>query len=97
MAYDIIWSPKAKSTYYQILEYLDENWTYIEIINFIDRTEEALNFISNSPFQYLKSAKADIHRCVLIKQVSLFYRFNSDTVELLLFWDNRQDPAKLLL
>jgi plasmid stabilization system protein ParE len=94
---DIIWSPKAKGTYYQILEYLEENWTNKEVNNFINRTEEVLAFIAANPSQYIRSVNADIHRCVLVKQVSLFYRVKSDKIEILLFWDNRQDPAKLKL
>lgn len=95
MVYDIIWSPKAKDTYYQILEYLAANWTNKEINDFISRTEEVLTFIAANPSQYIRSAKAGIHKSVLVKQVSLFYRVQPNAIELLLFWDNRQDPAKL--
>ena len=97
MSYTIIWSPKARLTYYQILDYLDEKWTFREIENFVDRTEEALTHISQNPLLYQHSKESDAYRCVLVKQVSLFYRIKSDRVELLIFWDNRQDPAKLLL
>jgi hypothetical protein len=41
--------------------------------------------------------KRNIHRCVVVKQVSLFYRIKSSHIELLLFWDNRQNPSKLKL
>lgn len=46
MAYTITWSPKDKLSYYQILDYLNEKWTFREIENFVDRTEEALTHIS---------------------------------------------------
>ena len=95
MIYNIIWSPKAKDTYYQILEYLESNWLDREVSDFINRTEEVLSFITANPSQYIKSIKADIHKCVLVKQVSLFYRIKPGAIELLLFWDNRQDPTKL--
>jgi plasmid stabilization system protein ParE len=97
MGYNIIWSPKAKDTYYQILEYLELNWSGKEVDDFINRTEEVLAFIAANPSQYTQSVKADIHKSVLVKQVSLFYRVKPGTIELLLFWDNRQDPAKLIL
>ncbi|MFI5162982.1 MAG: type II toxin-antitoxin system RelE/ParE family toxin [Sphingobacteriales bacterium] len=97
MAYTIIWSPKARLTYYQILDYLDEKWTLREIENFIDRTEEALTHISQNPLLYQYSAQSKVYRCVIVKQVSLFYKIKSDRVELLRFWDNRQDPSKLIL
>jgi|GEM_PF-2342542 len=32
-----------------------------------------------------------------VKQVSLYYRLKGQTIELLTFWDNRQDPSSLKL
>lgn len=97
MGYAVNWSPTARLTYYQILEYLDEKWTMKELEAFINRTEEAINHICDNPLLYPYSKESDTHKCVLVKQVSLFYRIETETIELLVFWDNRQDPAKLLL
>jgi plasmid stabilization system protein ParE len=96
-SYNIIWSPKAKITYYQVLEYLELNWTIKEIKSFINRTDYVIEHISQTPFHYPYSLKGDTYKCVPIKQVSLFYRIKQQEIELLLFWDNRQNPAKLIL
>jgi hypothetical protein len=45
----VIWSPTARLTYYKILEYLLENWTFNELEAFIDRTEEVINHICDNP------------------------------------------------
>jgi plasmid stabilization system protein ParE len=95
--YPIIWSPVAKSSYYNILEYLEHHWTVKEIEVFFNRTEEVLEHISINPLLFPYSKEGGIHKCVLVKQVSLFYRIKANNVELLLFWDTRQDPAKLVL
>jgi len=95
--YSVTWSPTARLTYYQILEYLLENWTLNELEAFIDRTEEVLNHICINPTLYPYSRDGDAHKCVVVKQISLFYRVKINTIELLVFWDNRQDPAKLRL
>jgi plasmid stabilization system protein ParE len=95
--YTIIWSPKARITYYQIMEYLLEKWTFKELDTFISRTEEVIAHIYNNPLLYPYSKESDTHKCVLVKQISLFYRVKTNTVELLIFWDNRQDPAKIRL
>lgn len=97
MSYSVTWSPTARISYNHILEYLDEKWTIKEIEAFINRTEEVVSFICNNPLLYPYSRESDTHRCVLLKQVSLFYRIKTNYIELLVFWDNRQDPAKLLL
>ncbi|MGY4383270.1 plasmid stabilization system protein ParE [Pedobacter sp. UYP24] len=95
--YSIIWSPTAKISYYQIMEYLDDKWTLKELKSFVNRTEEVIDHIYENPLLYPYSKKSDTHKCVVVKQVSLFYRLKNDCIELLVFWDTRQDPAKLLL
>ena len=97
MVYEIIWSPMAKTSYFSILEYLEKNWTTKEIYTFVQRTEEILEVIKTKPSLFQYSKISDTHRCVLVKQVSLFYRVRSSAglIELLVFWDNRQNPEKL--
>ena len=96
-AYKVIWSPKAKLTYFSIIEYLDGNWTEKEIKSFVVRTEEIINHISQFPEHFPYTKANDTFKCVLIPQISLFYRLRQSQIELLIFWDNRQNPAKLLL
>lgn len=72
MAFSIIWSPTARITYYQVLEYLLENWTFKELEAFIDRTEEVITHICSNPLLYPYSIESDVHKCVVVKQVSLF-------------------------
>jgi len=97
ISYEIIWSPNATLTYYQILQYLDKNWTSKEVNAFVVRTEEAIAHICDNPLLFPYSIKNNIHRCVIVKQVSLFYQINDDLIELLIFWDNRRNPASLQL
>lgn len=95
VASTIIWAPRARFTYAQILEYLEEKWTPKEIDAFISRTEEVIDHICKNPLLFPYSKESDTHKCVVVKQVSLFYRTKADAIELLIFWDNRQDPAKI--
>ncbi len=95
MSYQIIWSPQANKTYMLILEYLQSKWTEREINNFIERTEEVLFFINQNPFLFPYSKQNNSYKCVVTAQTSLIYQINQDKVELLSFWDNRQDPQKL--
>lgn len=97
MSYSITWSPAARISYLTILEYVKEEWTYKEVEAFANHTEGVLELIRQNPSLYQYSKKSDTHRCVLTKQVSLFYRIRNQEIELLVFWDNRQDPDKLNL
>jgi plasmid stabilization system protein ParE len=97
MGLPIFWSPGAKNDYIIILDYLNTNWGQREALNFITRTESTLQLISANPRLFVSSTKKPgIHRCVLNRQISLFYRINNQNIELLRFWDNRMDPEKLM-
>ncbi|MEQ9231508.1 MAG: hypothetical protein RIF46_12565 [Cyclobacteriaceae bacterium] len=95
MSYSIKWLPEAETTYALVIEYLEVNWTNKEINNFIDRTDEVINFIAQKPQQYIYSKMKDALRAVVTKQISLYYRIKGEEIELLIFWDTRQDPEKL--
>ena len=98
MSYQIIWSPTARVTYFQILDYISFHWSSQEVVNFIERTDEVLVYIKKNPQQYSSSKmRNEIHRFVVTKQVSLYYQVNEKSVELFIFWNNRQDPSKLNL
>lgn len=86
----------AKLSYLDVLAYLEQNWPEKVTENFIIRTEEVLGHVRNSPNLYIYSNEMQCYKSVIVKQVSLFYRVTNNKAELLVFWDNRQDPAKLL-
>ena len=97
MPYKIIWSIQAEQAYIKILEYLFEKWTEKEAGKFAERVEQVLDFIKKNPKMYRYSENRKSYRAVLTQQTTLVYRLKEETViELVTFWDNRQDPAKYL-
>jgi plasmid stabilization system protein ParE len=96
MAYTLIWSPDARKDYFDILEYLESSWSKREVTRFINRTEQIFRLLIDNPFLFVASGKTPhIHRCVITRQISLFYRIRKNDIELLRFWDNRMDPKTL--
>ena len=95
MSYTVKWLPEAELTFAMVMEYLEQNWSSKEVETFINRTDEVIDFIAQRPHQYIYSKKKDAYRAVVTKQISLYYRLKSKEVELLVFWDTRQDPSKL--
>ena len=95
MNYSVKWLPEAEITYANVIEHMEEKWTAKEINSFLDRTYEVIGFITQNPKQYLYSKKKEVYRAVVTRQVSLFYRIKQTEIELLIFWDTRQDPDKL--
>ena len=94
MAYKIIWSPEAEKTFDEVIEYLQNNWTKKEIKNFIKKTEEIILILHNNPYLFRGSEKVSIYEALIGKQNLLIYQINESKkkVELLNFWDTRQNP-----
>ena len=96
----IIWSAKARATFYLVLDYLNENWTKKEMVQFFNRTELIINTIRKNPFLFPAStSNPTIRKAVIDKNNSLYYKIDSykQEIHLLTFFDSRQDPGKLKL
>ncbi len=91
----IKWSLEAVQNLDNIIAYLEENWSHKEISRFITKFEKQLSIISTFPLAYPLSKKKNIHRCVMTKQITIYYAIEDDTIFLLSIFDTRQDPKKL--
>lgn len=92
----IIWSPKALQDYANIVDYLQIEWTPKEIQRFVDRVEKALTILSLGKVDFKKVKNKPFRVIVIKKQISIFYRNQEENiVEIIRFWDNRQNPKSL--
>jgi plasmid stabilization system protein ParE len=96
MAFEIRWTPEATETFGAIIFWLEQHWTEREIAAFIRKTEHTIKHISDYPEMYKASSKRAIRVANITSQINLFYKTNKtrDTIILLSFWDNRQNPEK---
>ena len=100
MAYkmEVIWSAKARITYFKVLDYLAQNWAKREILTFSQKTDAIIRAIQKNPEIYAGSSKHDnIRRAIIDKNNSLFYTMDKkhEKIFLLTFFDNRQNPESL--
>lgn len=96
----VIWSNKAKITYFKILDYLKDNWTKREIVRFAKRSQIVIQAICKNPQLFPTNLNhKDIRRAIVDKNNSFFYKVDSykQIIYILTFYDNRQDPNKLTL
>ena len=94
--FDIIWSQPAKDDYWQNIDYLHENWTEQVVQNFINAVDRHLDIISNNPKTFALTEYRNVHSVLIVKQIRLFYRItDNNTVELIRFWNNYQNPDRL--
>ena len=95
----ISWTPTARRTYFNVLDHLEKTWTEREIQNFINEVDNLLDQIKQNPGMFEGSRKKkNIRKGFITKHNTLYYRVmpRKKELQLLLFWDNRQDPGKLV-
>ncbi|OXA72447.1 plasmid stabilization system [Flavobacterium aquidurense] len=88
---EIVWSSLAKLQLQNVLEYYfirNESPTYS--LKLLNEVEDLLETLSNSELiGRLTSNK--ITRVVSMKVYLIFYEINGNQIEIVSFWDNRQD------
>ncbi len=65
-------------------------------MNFLEKLDHNLNIIQIYPEIFPESRnKPGLHRAVITKQATIFYRFNSSEIKIVTVFDNRQNPKSL--
>lgn len=99
MVYEVIWTIKAINSYGGNIEYLKSEWSQKEAQNFISVVEKKLAILSLQPYIGIPASvkKSNIRYTILNKRMSLVYRVKprNKQIELILFWNTYQNPAKL--
>jgi plasmid stabilization system protein ParE len=93
----VLWTPEAEETFEQIIDNLILYWTQKELNSFLEQTENVLSFIEqNSCLYKLTQKNKQVRKGFINKLVTVFYRVDSENkqIEILSFWNNRQDPDK---
>lgn len=91
----IIWSDLAKSEFRDILEfYVERNGSATYSLKLINEVEDLLKTLSKSEFiGRLTSNKQT--RVIPMQVYLIFYEIKKDRIEVVSFWDNRQNDDKL--
>ena len=91
----IIWSENAIVELEKTIKYLEENWTNRELENLAKKTERVLNLISKNPELFPKAGFKNIRKAVVNRHNSIYYTHKpNNTIEILSFFSNRQNPSK---
>lgn len=88
---EIVWSSLAKLQLENVLEYyFIRNESPTSSLKLLDEVEDLLNTLSSSELiGRLTSNK--ITRVISMKVYLIFYEINGNQIEIVSFWDNRQD------
>ncbi len=89
-------SPLAEKKLSLLLDYIENEWAKKERDDFFEKILDSFNRVAIHPESCSKSQTfPDLFKCVVSKQTSFFYRYNSTDLEIITIFDNRQDPQKV--
>lgn len=92
----VVWTKTAAQQRREILKYwVRRNGTTTYAEKLIKLTAEQIKVIQSNPKLFKKANFPDTHVSAL-GHFSIFYKFTKDFLIITAFWDNRQDPKKLL-
>jgi plasmid stabilization system protein ParE len=95
MAYEIVWTKKARETTEKVVDYLENNWSAKVADYFIDNIHFHLSMLASGSLKGrpLKT-NSKIKSVLITKHNRLYYRERKNSIQLLLLWDTRQNPKK---
>jgi len=94
----VIFTKVAESSYERVLEFLSELWTEKEVEIFVNDAEHIVNQLKDGKYVMFQKSHFKTRSALIGKKhVRMFFRKeNKDLVKVLLFFDMRQDPQKIL-
>jgi plasmid stabilization system protein ParE len=96
MAFKIVWTKRAVSGYDRIVNYLNENWSERELINFVTDTDSFFEILMDHPEILQKTSNhKNIYRGPINRLTILTYRIKPrlKQVELINIRGARQKPS----
>ena len=93
----IEWTLASKNDYWQNIEYLENHWPEKEVLNFINEIDYSLNLLAKGNVIFTKSDYPYVYKMVIIKQITIYYSIENETIYLLRFWNNYQDLSNFKL
>ena len=87
----IIWSPQARKDYWQNIEFLEAEWTFEDVMNFIEKVDDTISLLLKGNVKFISTHFKNVDKVVITKHSTLYYRLNETSLELIRFWNTYQD------
>ena len=94
---NVIWAPQAKKDFWNNIDYLEGEWSEQVAFNFIKKVNITIELLRTDNVLFVKTNYRNVYKVVITKHISLFYRIENNTIELLRFWNNFQNLEKFKL
>ena len=94
---NVIWSDSAIADVSDNIDYLEIVFSDKEVSLFLNNIDNVLNILRLGNIIFISSGYIDVYKVPIVSQITLFYKIQNDTVFLLRFWNNRQNPENFNL
>ncbi len=93
----IIWSKLSKLTLFEETNFVLSKWNQKESDKFLILVYDFIKTLSKSPEIGIYNSVNDYYSFIISKQTTLYYKYdeNLSSIELILFWNNSQNPNLL--
>lgn len=97
MALKIVWTPQAERGLYKVMEYLEKEWTEMEIFNLEQNLQDLLNRISKYPKICPSTGKyKNVHKGLVNRNNYIIYRIQpeKELIEIINFRGTKQESIE---
>lgn len=97
MALKIVWTPQAENGLEKVLNYLEAEWTIMEILNLEQKVNDLLNRISQYPKICPQTGKfSNVYKGFVDKNNYIIYRIRpkENIIEIINFRGTKQKPIQ---
>ncbi len=93
MSLQVVYTPRSKESSISVYNFIRNKFSIRSADKFLLKAEKIIELIADYPLMY-KATSIDekVRIAVITKQTSLFYKVTDTSIQLLFFWDNRQEP-----
>lgn len=96
MSRKVVVSKTAEKKLDTLFDYLITEWSVKVKTDFVKKLDSSIEIIKNQPEIFPESKKAKgLRKCVITKQTTLYYRYNSKRINIVTLFDTRQNLNKL--
>jgi len=89
----VIISKTAEKKLEKLFEYLILEWSDKVKRDFVKKLAKSIELIKNQPEIFPESIKGNgLRKCVITKQTTIYYRYNSKQINIIIVFDTRQNP-----
>ena len=95
MTKKVVWTPLAARSLVELTEYVRRMWDETIVDDLHSMIDDSIHSIAVYPGIGVVVEGSEFRKLVMHKNVSLFYSVDSDSVKILLIWDNRMEDATI--